>query len=73
MLIVKRFLTSPRFEVVIILINISVQQVQFAHIVASCFITEVKNKNFWNLNKNYNDLCIVDIFFEYDVECKGQQ
>ena len=74
MLIVKGFLTCLRMvEVTTIPINICVQQVQFTHFVPSCFKTEVKNKNLWNLNTNYNDPCIVDIFFEYDVECIGQQ
>ena len=42
MLIVKRFLTFAKsFGVMRIAINISVQQVRFAHIGPSCFITEV--------------------------------
>ena len=45
MLIVKRFLTFAKsFGVMRIAINISVQQVRFAHIGLSCFITEVKKK-----------------------------
>ena len=49
-------------EVTMIPINKCVQQVQFTHFVPSCFKTEVKNKNLLNLNTNYNDPCIVDIF-----------
>ena len=65
MLIVKRFLTFARsFEIIIISIIISVQQVRFAHSGPSCFITEAKKKKLKNLNKIYNDFCIFDIYFE---------
>ena len=62
MLIVKRFLT---FGVMKIVINISVQQVRFAHIGSSCFITEVTKQN---KKKNLRLF-----FLRYDEECKGQQ
>ena len=51
MLIVKRFLTSLRFEVVIILINMYVQQVQFAHTVASCLYNRGQKQKFMELEQ----------------------